>query len=85
MNFIGESRIVPASGTELGSWYQNMEVGDSSSPAIAIVGSTPVLIGTWHYADTTTQTWATAPNVAGNLAAINSVLGPDYPLTVFGG
>ena len=70
------------SGTTYDDWYSDTEEHDSGSPSLAIVGSTPILLGTWlsndHFYGSNSGS-----SVSAYIDEINSVLSDGYNLTVF--
>jgi hypothetical protein len=66
---------LPASSS-YDSWYYLPRGGDSSSGVLALVNSTPVVLGTWLGP-------ATTPNISSYISNINSALGSGYSLVEF--
>jgi hypothetical protein len=63
------------------SWYSPLEVGDSGSAALALVGDTPVLLGTWKSINTEGE--PDAGDVSSVLDDVQNEI-TEYSLTVYG-
>ena len=68
--------VEPTTATPWHSWYELPVPGDSGSGVLALIGATPVVLGTWY-------TPQSASNISNNMDAINAILGTGYSLSEF--